>query len=317
MPRIFGFGSATLDFRINTADFGDSYRDKLLARETKVFGGGAAANCLVQVARLSRKAVGWSMRPAWLGKLGRDCIGDGIVSGLEEEGVDCSAALRDATVCSPFNVAVYAEWRRVGGYLLPNALGTLTPGEVDQLVFVPEPGDWCIVEIGEIPLDSVHGFCRTAHARGVHLVVDVDLDPQRQCVGDPSLIGATLRCADVLAPNRAALRSLYGEIGAPELVDALLAEYGVSVVITSGEDGAYYRDPGQPARHVPAIPVDVVDTVGAGDAFHGGLLYALSRGETLADAVLLGTRCGAAACLKFGARTSMPTMEELAALFPS
>lgn len=316
MAPIFGFGSATLDFRINTADFGDNYRDKLLARETKVFGGGSAANCLVQVARLSRQAVGSSLRPAWLGKLGRDWIGDGIVSGLEEEGVDCSAALRDATVCSPFNVAVYAEWRRVGGYLLPNALGTLTRDEVRQLASVPEPGDWCIAEIGEIPLETTREFCQTAHTRGVHLLIDVDLDPQRQCVGDPSLIGATLRCADVLAPNRAALRSLYGDIGAPGLVDALAAEYGVSVVITSGADGSYYRDPGQPTRHVPAIPVDVVDTVGAGDAFHGGLLYALSRGETLADAVLLGTRCGAAACLKFGARSSMPTMDELAALFP-
>jgi len=309
MSRIFGFGSATLDFRISTADFGDTYRDKLLARETKLFGGGSAANTLVQAARLSAQA-------SWLGKLGSDWIGNTIVSGLEEDGVDCSHAFRDAAACSPFNVAVYAEWRRVGGYLLPNALGTLSRHEAERLASVPKPGNWCIVEIGEIPLDAVHAFCQAAVQRGVRLVIDVDLDPVRQCVGDPSLVGAILRCADVLAPNRVAFRSLYGDIGASELVDALVAEYGVSVVITSGADGAYYRVPGQPTRHVPAIPVEVVDTVGAGDAFHGGLLYALSCGQSLEEAVLLGAKCGAAACLKFGARSSMPTMEELTALFP-
>ena len=298
MPRVLGFGSAALDFRITTADLGLDYRDKLLARRGDVLGGGATANCLVQVARLGGAA-------EWLGKLGSDWIGDQIVANLADEGVHCGAAIRDPAHCSPFNVAVYAETRRVGGFLLPNSLESMTAEDAYLLAERTERGDWVIVEVGEMALDVVFAFCQAARLRGGRIMVDVDLDPVSQCVGTTESAHDIFRSAEVIVPNHVAMGSIYPNLNARDLAHLIAFDYETTAVVTAGPHGAYWSLPGGPVRQSEALDIEVVDTVGAGDAFHGGLLSALASGEELEDAVALATRCGAAACLGFGARTSM------------
>jgi sugar/nucleoside kinase (ribokinase family) len=64
--------------------------------------------------------------------------------------------------------------------------------------------------------------------------------------------------------------------------------------------------------HMSAVKnTQIVDTVGAGDAFHGGLLYGLSRGMDLNDALQTAQKCASLNCSKFGAREGMPTLQEL------
>jgi ribokinase len=60
--------------------------------------------------------------------------------------------------------------------------------------------------------------------------------------------------------------------------------------------------------------VDVVDTVGAGDAFCAGFCDALARGLPLPEAVTWATTCGALAATKHGAQPSMPTAEAVEAV---
>ena len=72
MAVVYGFGSAAVDFRIRTADYGDLYKDKLLAQTWAEMGGGAVANFLSQVSRLGVKT-------SFLGKLGNDVIGKRII----------------------------------------------------------------------------------------------------------------------------------------------------------------------------------------------------------------------------------------------
>jgi ribokinase len=57
---------------------------------------------------------------------------------------------------------------------------------------------------------------------------------------------------------------------------------------------------------VPAVPVDVVDTTGAGDAFNSGFAVALAEGRSVVDAVKYGVVCGAIACTKLGVVPSLP-----------
>lgn len=74
-----------------------------------------------------------------------------------------------------------------------------------------------------------------------------------------------------------------------------------AAVLTLGGDGAIVAD-ATGVREVPALPVDVVDTAGAGDAFVGALCAELARGGTLDAAVELATRAGAAAVQERGAQ---------------
>ena len=303
MSRIFGFGSAAVDFRIVTADFGESYREKLLARETMLCDGGSVANALVQAAALGGECV-------FLGKLGDDPVGRRILAALKAERVDTGAAIVVPGAQSPFNLAVYAgeRRRRVGGFLLPNVAATVSAEELEVWAELLRPEDWCLVELGEIPLDTVNAFCQLARRRGVKLAVDVDLDPLRQCGADRETVEAIFSACHLLVPNRNAIFELYRTERPDELAGQLRERFGVPAVITAGADGVYWSgEPGEPARHLAAPPVEVVDTVGAGDAFHGGLLYGLSQGLALEGAIALGSRCGADACRFFGARPRRDT----------
>jgi sulfofructose kinase len=304
--RVLGFGTATLDYRIRTADLGQGYTEKLLAQEIAVLGGGAIANCLVQVARLGGKAV-------WLGKLGKDRLAETIIGQLEAEAIDCSNVLYDSTLSSPFNLAVYAgqRRRRVGGYLLPNSLAALSEAEVATLAEAVRPNDWVVAEIGEVPLERVLEFCRQASDRGAHLAVDVDLDPLRQCRAHTRVITEIFRLQELIMANHDALKSMYDFPTANSLARRLSEFFGIRAVISAGVEGCYHCEPGDSAEHLPALPVEAVDPVGAGDAFHGGLLYALAEDRDFAEALEIARRCAAINCLTFGAREGMPNRDEL------
>jgi len=308
---VLGFGTATIDYRIRTADLGEGYTEKLLAQEVDMLGGGAIANCLVQVSRLGGRAV-------WLGKLGKDRLAEMIVGMLSSEGIDCSRILHDPTLGSPFNLAVYAgaQRRRVGGYLIPESLGDLSECEVTALAEAVRPRDWAVVEIGEIPTDRVVEFCRQASARGARLAADVDLDPLRQCGADRLVVEEIFHYQELIMANHDALRSLYDLPTALALARHLGKSFRAKAVVSAGAEGCYYSEFGDSAEHLPAIPVEVVDPVGAGDAFHGGLLYALAKGRDFIESLETARRCAAMNCLRFGAREGMPNRVELEGFEP-
>ncbi|WP_025740613.1 PfkB family carbohydrate kinase [Salinivibrio socompensis] len=100
---------------------------------------------------------------------------------------------------------------------------------------------------------------------------------------------------------------------------AVLADRAPNVslwVVTQGSEGAQVAF-NQTVWHVPTAPANVVDTTGAGDAFMGGLLAALSQlpnwqtAEAVTMAVRQGNRCGALAATAKGAMTALPTASQL------
>jgi len=303
VSKVFGFGAATLDFRIQTADYGDTYKDKLLAQKTMVFGGGAVANFLTQVARLGGET-------AWIGKLGDDIIGRQTVEMLKDEGVDCSGAIFSSGYCSPFNVAVYTgpEMRRRGGFVLPNSLATLTDEEIETLSFNLKPHDYVVIEVNEIPLDQTIKFMCRAKERGAIVVTDIDVDPLKQCCGTKEQFDEICFLSQIIVPNIVAMNSLYPEVGAEELAVKLHSEYNKTTIVTDGSRGAFFISEENALTHCSSIKVEVVDTIGAGDAFRGGLIFALSKAKNLPSAVEFGCICGALNCTGFGARTAMPDL---------
>ncbi len=84
------------------------------------------------------------------------------------------------------------------------------------------------------------------------------------------------------------------------------------VAVTLGEEGVIY-DAGEGLRHLPALPVAVVDTTGAGDTFHGVWAAALARGETPDTCAQHATVAAAMACQGPG-RSTLATGDEVRAL---
>ena len=92
----------------------------------------------------------------------------------------------------------------------------------------------------------------------------------------------------------------------------LIARGPQAVVLTLGGDGAVVVTPDEIVR-VPAIPVEVVDTTGAGDTLCGALAAAIGRGLPLTDAVRHGVVAGSLACTVAGAQPSIPRLDDITA----
>jgi len=80
--------------------------------------------------------------------------------------------------------------------------------------------------------------------------------------------------------------------------------------VTLGEKGAIWLEDGEPV-HQPGFVVDVIDTVGAGDTFHGALAVALAEKQSIADAVRFAGASAALKCTRFGGRAGIPSRSEV------
>ncbi|MBM4431518.1 MAG: ribokinase, partial [Chloroflexi bacterium] len=125
--------------------------------------------------------------------------------------------------------------------------------------------------------------------------------------------------AHYLVPNETETRILTGlavdDLSSAEKAARQFLGYGVrDVIITLGERGALLVT-GHATTHVPARKVKVVDTTAAGDAFIGVLAVALAKGFSQAEAVHYAACAGTTAVTKFGAQTSLPSAEEVEALY--
>ncbi len=126
-----------------------------------------------------------------------------------------------------------------------------------------------------------------------------------------------LPMADLIVLNEIEAKALLGaEISTkddPSESAAQLAASGRDVVLTSGARGAT-AVVGGTRVHVPAFAVDVVDTVGAGDAFCAALAVRLAEGADAPEALRFAAAAGAIACTRPGAEPSMPYRQEVEAL---
>jgi ribokinase len=119
----------------------------------------------------------------------------------------------------------------------------------------------------------------------------------------------------ILTPNQGELGRLVPGASSERAAVSRLLDCGArALVVTRGRHGASIFAPGQPPVTIGAPSVDVVDTVGAGDAFNGALAWSLACGAPLAAAVTAAAAAGAAACTGTGARDALPTPAVLAAL---
>lgn len=306
--KIWGFGSACIDFRITTIDMGKDYTEKLLAQETNVMGGGATANCLTQIARLGGEAY-------YIGCLGTDWIGDKIVDLLRMENINCSNIIYKKDQCSPFNVAVYADGvkrRRVGGYLLANSLRALDFEDIDILAKDIKKDDFLIIEIGETKISDVVKLCNIAKAKGAKIAIDVDLDPVMQCNSSKEAIFNIFTMADLLIPNIGTMNSLFEFENTKQLAEKIAEKCTCDIVITLGAEGCLlYKHESQVISLIPAILTQAIDTVGAGDAFHGGLIYGMAQDYSIEKSIDIATFCASENCKAFGARTGMIRLEAL------
>ena len=267
--------------------------------------GGKGGNQAVAAARL-----GADVR--FIGAVGDDSFGVEARAALSAEGVDVSglATLPDAAtgialiLVDPagenvISVASGAN-RAIGAAAVEAGLARL--GSL--------AGDVVLIA-NEMTPAVVALALRAARAAGAWTI----LNPAPASGFDPGW----LHDVDILTPNERELAGLAGA-DAAELDPAAAARslpVREAVVVTLGAAGALLVPRSGEVRTVPSLPVDVVDTTGAGDAFSGALAAALAHGLGLPEAVRRAVTAGALATTQPGAREGMPTVPELEAALGS
>jgi sugar/nucleoside kinase (ribokinase family) len=145
-----------------------------------------------------------------------------------------------------------------------------------------------------------------ARARSIGLTTSLDTnwDPSGQWRGFNEL----LRLTDIFLPNENEALALSGT-STLEAAVQILSQKSQIVVIKCGRDGALASQ-GDKTVHAPALPVQVVDTVGAGDSFDAGFLYGWLNGWTIEKSLRLGVACGSLSTQAAGGTDAQPDLIE-------
>lgn len=231
-------------------------------------------------------ALGWTVR--MLTRVGDDSDGRSITETLQRYGVDASLVQIDAAI--PTGVTSIELHGSDHSF-------TVAPGAWDALVAPANLPPTDVIYFGTLVLRdprsraAVEQILSTADAT---VVVDLNL---REPDYDDMRIRQAIEAADILKLNDDELPIACAAFGVPPHPDAL-HEFGPTwVCITRGGDGASLSHVGGGIWQAPAPPVDVIDTVGAGDAFCAALIDGLIRGtppeDTITAAAARGSRIAA------------------------
>jgi sugar/nucleoside kinase (ribokinase family) len=188
------------------------------------------------------------------------------------------------------------------------ANAALRPDDVDRAL--AERPDAVHLHLSGYPLLDPRSRSAGRHAlgaaRAAGLTVSVDAAsaaPLRQ-VGGPEFL-AWVRGVDLLFANRDEAVVLVGECLDGDLAQELARHVGAAVVKLGGHGAIWSQGTGQPIA-VPAVPAQLVEVTGAGDAFAAGALVAWLSGDPPEDVLVAGARFGAQAVSRVGARPAPP-----------
>lgn len=273
------------------------------------FLGGSPANIAVGLASLGA-------RVAFVGRVGADPFGAFLREFMAAEGIDVSG-LRDDP--SHPTALAFAEMHPPDHFPLlmyrrPSADAQVRLDDIDT----EQMGSAGLLitagtNLAESPSReaTLHALSLRA-ARGRRNVFDVDFRPaawaDQRCEALYARVAVSL--SDIVLANEEELSLLTGDGGA-ERSTARLLEWGPDVVVAKrGARGVLVRSGSAGAFEVPAIPVRVVNTLGAGDGFAAGFCYGVLNDWPLPETAWLGVAMGAIVSSHFSCSEAMPTLEE-------
>lgn len=266
---------------------------KVQASEFLITSGGQAGNAAVAVARLGATC-------SYIGALGdeNDQVANTIARTFAREGIDVSRALRVPGARSSVSTILID---RTGEKMIA------TRRDTGLSSAVPDNPAAAVATIDAVLLDNRYvtltlPICKAAQARGIPRVLDLDKPSPSS---DPLVMGSThvissaeaMRESTGLKDYGAALRK-FGEV------------YKGFLAVTNGPEGVYWLDKGE-VRHMDAFKVEAVDTLGAGDTFHGAFTVRLVETNDPVESMRFAAAAAALKCLRFGGLTGAPTRAEV------
>ena len=292
-----GFGTNAVDFLIRVPEY-PVFNSKVELVDYSQLPGGEIATAMAGLQRLGLKT-------CYAGRFGDDAAGTFGIESLVSDGVDTT-----------FAQVVPGALTQIAFIVIDERSGerTVIWKRDAKLSYTADEVPYEIVERSKVlhitPHDADACIALTRRAKEIGTVVSIDLDNTFPGLDD-LLPNVDILITSAELPSRMfgindkleALRAFQGKYGSP-LVGITLGETG-SLVLCGSE---VIETAGYP------VPGGCKDTTGAGDAFRAGLLFGLLTGESVEDSARMANGVASLKCRSIGARTSLPTRDELAAL---
>jgi sugar/nucleoside kinase (ribokinase family) len=244
------------------------------------------------------------LKVAFIGVCGDDLFGRFLLGEMQQRGIDTSAVIVDPAQTTGLTVILNRVSDRAM-LTLAGAMAALRAADLSDGLLARtrhlHVGSYFLQTVLRPDLPRVF---ERAHSLGLTTSLDTNWDPAGEWRGVDEL----LRGVDVFLPNENEALAI-SRTAPVEAAAAALAGRAGTVAVKCGGQGAFGVRGGETAR-VPALPVEVVDTVGAGDTFNAGFLYGFLNGWRLEKSLRLGVACGSLSTRAAGGTAAQPTLEE-------
>jgi len=279
-------------------------------RSFDAYVGGCPTNVSVGTRRLG-------LRSALLTAVGDDQVGDFVTAFLDREQVDTQFIPRKAghrtsavilTIQPPdkFPLTFYRD-NCADRALTIDDVARAPIGD-SRVVFVTGTG------LSHEPArEATLRAAASARTAGVPVVVDIDYraDQWDAATQFSTQVTMLLESATLAVGTEEEIAAASGSTSIADGAAALLATGIQALVLKCGERGSLIFRPDAAPSHVAPFCVEVLNVLGAGDAFASGFLYGYLQGWRLERAARLGNACGALVVTRHGCANFMPTLDEV------
>jgi len=292
--KVIGLGMACLDILIRAHSL-PTWEQGAHLSAIAIEGGGPVATACVASQRLG-------VPTGFIGTCGSDRLGQIKRQTLEEHHLDLSHL---QVFPGPENQVVLVTVHEATGERIFSGIGKSAPP-----LSAPSLDQDYITQADFLHLDGYHAGAALAaagwmHAAGKQVMLDGSSTRSRIPPGMLALVHA----CDILICGSGFGTSLTGKTSPGAIGSDIIAMGPRIVVQTEGRQGSYTTTSGA-TFHTPAFEVEVVDTTGAGDVFHGAFLCGLVNGWELPCIVQFATAVSALKCLSLGGRQGIPTLAQ-------
>ncbi|MBV24077.1 MAG: hypothetical protein CMM21_03570 [Rhodospirillaceae bacterium] len=290
MTSVICVGIATLDQIFQVESFSNE-GGKTRAKAYQSVGGGIAANAAVAIARAGGQAF-------LATNLGDDLIGAAILKELKKDQIDASRVNIVQGLASPVaSILINDEGER-------QIVTHFSPALFTSDLSLPDLPSACAAVMADIRWPG--GACAalaSAKKRGIPGVVDLEI------VDDQDIKPFLVHASHIVVPRKSLERAT-GLFDPTAALQQLRQATDAHVSATLGPEGVIWLE-GDTVQWLPALQIDVLDTTGAGDVFHGILAMELGRGRGFRDAATEANLVAALKCTRTGGRHSVPNSAQI------
>jgi ribokinase len=292
---VLAIGVCTVDLIVRVPTFPQVDGRMEVVDLTQAIGGNAA----VAAAALGRLGA----RVGFAGVVGNDAHGDMVRTGLREAGVDLALLDTVEGIHTVTTVIISDVSTGTRAILAQPAMPTVPPSEA--LRRAAESAQYIHLDHGALPALAAELLPR-CRAAGTRVSFDGGVAVPR--------LETYLPLIDVFVATRRELHALTGEHDLARALARARVAGPRTVAVTMGEDGSAGLAEDGNLVVTPAFRVDVADSTGAGDVFHGAFLFALLQGQGMRDALAFASAAAALSCHAIGGHPGCPTLEHVQAL---